>query len=226
MTPATLHAFLRSLSQADTAWTTTSTSGAAHVQAVSNLLVTLSDATLHSGSSPPVVGQLSALHNAATESMKWLRKCLARLSAALRGAKQAQQTVATARGSGGEAADALAIPVSRWAELMGEVVEGLESDLKDKRGVVATLHETASTAHVVRERLQVAVATWLEQPSRNVGQAAILLAAFEAEDAQMVATGMWTGERMQSPARKVEEVGKAVSPALAMLKEAGQRKKR
>lgn len=226
MTPEILHSLLRSLAQTDTAWTTASTSGAPHVQSVSNFIITLSDTTLHSSASPPVAGQLSALHTSATESLRWLRKCLTRLAAALRGAKQAHETILIASADMVVDPDALVLPLSRWAELMVPVIEGLEADLKDKREIVAVLRRTVETAHVIREELERGVATWLEQPNRKLGEAPVLLAAYEAESAQDVGASPLRYMGLGSPASAVERVAKVESPALAMLKESGRRKKR
>lgn len=225
MTPETLHSLLRSLAQTDTAWTTASTSGAPHVQSVSNFILTLSDATLHTSASPPAVGQLSALHASATESLRWLRKCLVRLSAALRGAKQTQETILTAATKEVVDPDSFALPLSRWAKLVASVVQGLDADLDAKRGIVAALRNTVQTAHVVRDHMERGVATWLEQPLRTPGDAELLLAAFEAEASQEVLTSPFQQMQVDRPTSCVEHVDKAESPALAFLKEAGRRKK-
>lgn len=195
------------------------------MQSVSNFILTLSDTTLHTSAFPPAVGQLSALHASATESLRWLRKCLARLGAALRGAKQTQETILTAAAKEIVDPHGFALPLSRWAELVATVVQGLETDLEAKREIVASLQHTVERAYVMRDQMERGVATWLEQPLRTPGDAELLLAAFEAEADQDVATS--SSQQMQGdrPANRVEHVDKAESPALVFLKEAGRRKK-
>lgn len=230
LTSRMLHNLLNSLSDIDKAWTTASTTGATHVQTVSNALLSFFEATCQSSATRFAVGQFSAMHTSANESLNWLRATLTRLNTALRGAQQTEEIIRQSaahepdiHSSGGNYA---MLPIAIWSSLIRGVIAGLQRDLDAKRAVVRTFQQTIVDGHVKRIELEMCVATWLEQPDRLPGYAGILVAAFEAERAG-VQTDLSpeVSPKMCKLTSGATNVEKVESPTLAMLRLPGKRKK-
>lgn len=229
LTSHTLRNLLKSLSDIDKAWTTASMTGATHIQAISNALLSFSEVTLRSSATRLAIGQLSTMHTSATESLQWLRATLTRLNTALRGAQQTEETIR--QFTAHEPVLHLSeynhtmLLITSWASFMDDIIAGLQRDLDAKRAVVRILQQTIVSGHVKQAELEMCVATWLEQPDRLPGRANILLAAFEAERAAMKAdlSSELSPKRRKSEG-SVRNVEKVESPAVAILRLSGKKR--
>lgn len=211
MSPEVQHRLLRTIAETERAWMTASTTGAAHVQTVSNTLITLADATLYTTKPSPAPGELGKVHEAGVASMRWLRTTTKRLRAALGGAERAAAEIA--------ASD------ERWGGHVAPVVDGFRGDLGKKERVLRHLERRACGARLDRKAMERDVATWLEAPECVVDGAATLLVAFEAEMETRDESG--DDDSVSSTPRKGTPAGggggRDESPAVAFLRMAGQR---
>lgn len=228
-----LQSMLNSLAKTDKAWTTSSTAGTSHIQNVCNALLTFADYALLPPESAPAGEQLYSLHESATESLLWLQKTLVRLTAALSGARQTEETfLAAAMDETSITSDlnewSPRIPMTKWTDLVKKVNDGFQNDLQVKKGVMDLLQKSIMQGCPNREELEVGMGTWLVESGRTPGIADLIATAFQAEQlalADWMATSDIASPKIQKPivARKAE---KSESPTIAMLRQTGKSKKR
>lgn len=200
------------IERAARAWRTVSTEGAPRCVSLANVVVTMSEHALPTAPAA-APGQLGALNAQGTEALEWLRDAVARLARILRGVDESIDALATVPGDGPLV---WRLSAQQWGELATPVAEGMHRDLADKRKVLALLEKAADAAGFDREELELAAATWLEQPRLQEFVAEKLAAALDAEtEARRVQDLAGDADEPMDEAPQTDR--EDVSPALAML---------
>lgn len=208
------------------AWRNVSMEGGSRVASVGSGLLTLS-AERWCGKTA-AVGALGAVASEVGESLRWLRRSVARLS---RMEITASDAVKALRTLAPEEHVTWSLTASVWANLFDAVAQGMQSDLIDKREAVAELECAIRGGGVDGSRIEILAALWLEQPALRELDVEILAAVLEAEaEAQRLAQ---VQTAFSTPPREVRAVvearsrgrqGDDLSPAMAFLLGGGKRK--
>ena len=211
--------FCSAVTSADEAWRKVSSSGLSHISTVISFIDALHADASNCIEQPPV-GALSSHHMKANDSMQSLKTMLRRLRSIIAGLERWLPEIDTSH------------PVMEVAK---QFVSELKLDFESKEGVMNNISNTIKENRKLdQSRIDLWMATWIEQVARTDRAAAdVVVATVEANEnlecfkrTLKMTSGVDIGSPLidyQSESPIVEKA--KVSPALAMLKGKGKKRR-